>query len=233
MSEQRLWRKNTLDLIKLNATQRTIRGKGAARKIRREKMIPAVVYGPKMTPLSVSLDTSEFDKIIRDQGTSGLFLNLKIQGDDPQTKVVMLKELQMDPFGIEYLHADFQQIDMDTQVTVSVPVEIVGTSIGVKDGGGMLQIIRRELEVICKPADTPDKIEIDVTALDIGDAVHVEDIDLGEAVQIPHEVNFTMLTVVPPDMGEEEEVAEEDELLDEEEMAETAEDDAAAAEPAE
>ncbi|MFO7989437.1 MAG: 50S ribosomal protein L25 [Thermodesulfobacteriota bacterium] len=223
-----------MDLIKLNATQRTIRGKGAARKIRREKMIPAVVYGPKMTPLSVSLDTSEFDKIIRDQGTSGLFLNLKIQGDDPQTKVVMLKELQMDPFGIEYLHADFQQIDMDTQVTVSVPIEIVGTSIGVKDGGGMLQIIRRELEVICKPADTPDKIEIDVTALDIGDAVHVEDIDLGEAVQIPHEVNFTMLTVVPPDMGEEEEeVAEEDELLDEEEMAETAEDDAAAAEPAE
>ncbi len=223
-----------MDLIKLNATQRMIRGKGAARKIRREKMIPAVVYGPKMTPLSVSLDTSEFDKIIRDQGTSGLFLNLKIQGDAPQTKVVMLKELQMDPFGIEYLHADFQQIDMDTQVTVSVPVEIVGTSIGVKDGGGMLQIIRRELEVICKPADTPDKIEIDVTALDIGDAVHVEDIDLGDAVQIPHDVNFTMLTVVPPDMGEEEEeVAEEDELLDEEEMAETAEDDADSAEPAE
>ncbi|MDZ7664341.1 MAG: 50S ribosomal protein L25 [Desulfotignum sp.] len=222
-----------MDLIKLNATQRTIRGKGAARRIRREKMIPAVVYGPKMTALSVSLDTSEFDKIIRDQGVSGLFLNLKIQGDDTQTKVVMLKELQMDPFGIEYLHADFQQIDMDTQLTVSVPIEIVGTSIGVKDGGGMLQIIRRELEVICKPADTPDKIEIDVTALDIGDAVHVEDIDLGEAVQIPHEVNFTMLTVVPPDMGEEEEVAEEDELLDEEEMAETAEDDAAAAEPTE
>ncbi|MFN2436040.1 MAG: 50S ribosomal protein L25 [Desulfotignum sp.] len=222
-----------MDLIKLNATQRAIRGKGAARRIRREKMIPAVVYGPKMTALPVSLDTSEFDKIIRDQGVSGLFLNLKIQGDDPQTKVVMLKELQMDPFGIEYLHADFQQIDMDTQLTVSVPIEIVGTSIGVKDGGGMLQIIRRELEVICKPADTPDKIEIDVTALDIGDAVHVEDIDLGEAVQIPHEVNFTMLTVVPPDMGEEEEVAEEDELLDEEEMAETAEDDAAAAEPTE
>jgi large subunit ribosomal protein L25 len=144
----------------------------------------------------------------------------------------MLKELQMDPFGIEYLHADFQQIDMDTQVTVSVPVEIVGTSKGVKDGGGMLQIIRRELEVICKPADTPEKIEIDVSALDIGDAIHVEDIDLGEAVQIPHETNFTMITVVPPDAGEEEEVAEEDELLDEEEMAETADDDAAA-EPSE
>lgn len=223
---------NTLDLIKLNAAQRTIRGKGAARRTRREKRIPAVVYGAKISPLMLSLDTSEFDKIVRDHGVSGLFLNLKIQGDDPQTQVVMLKELQMDPFGIEYLHADFQQIDMDTQVTVSVPIEIVGTSKGVKDGGGMLQIIRRELEVICKPADTPEKIEIDVSALDIGDAIHVEDIDLGEAVQIPHETNFTMITVVPPDAGEEEEVAEEDELMDEEEMAETADDDAAA-EPAE
>jgi large subunit ribosomal protein L25 len=224
---------NTLDLIKLNATQRTISGKGAARRIRREKRIPAVVYGAKMTPLTVSLDPSEFDKIIRDQGTSGLFLNLKIQGDDLRTQVVMLKELQMDPFGIEYLHADFQQIDMDTQLSVSVPVEIVGTSKGVKDGGGMLQIVRRELEVICKPADTPDKIEIDVTALDIGDAVHVEDIDLGESVQIPHDVNFTVITVIPPDMGEEEEVAEEDELLDEAEMAETVEHDDSAAEPVE
>lgn len=218
---------NTLDLIKLNATERKTSGKGAARRLRSEKMIPAVVYGAKMDPMMVSLDTSEFDKIVRDRGVSGLFLNLTIQGDAPQTKVVMLKELQMDPFGIEYRHADFQQIDMDTQVTVSVPVEILGTSKGVKDDGGMLQIIRRELEVICKPGDTPERIEIDVTHLEIGDAIHVEEIDLGEEVQIPHEVNFTVVTVVPPDAGEEEEVEEEDELLDEEEMAETSEDAAA------
>lgn len=220
-----------MDLIKLNATERKTSGKGAARRLRSEKMIPAVVYGAKMDPMMVSLDTSEFDKIIRDRGVSGLFLNLKIQGDASQTKVVMLKELQMDPFGIEYRHADFQQIDMDTQVTVSVPVEIIGTSKGVKDDGGMLQIIRRELEVICKPGDTPERIEIDVTHLEIGDAIHVEEIDLGEEVQIPHEVNFTVVTIVPPDAGEEEEVEEEDELLDEEEMAETSED--AAAESAE
>jgi large subunit ribosomal protein L25 len=96
----------------------------------------------------------------------------------------------------------------------------------------MLQIVRRELEVICKPADTPDKIEIDVSALDIGDAVHVEDIDLGESVHIPHDVNFTVITVIPPDMGEQEEVTEEDEMPGEEVMAETA-GDAADAEPVE
>lgn len=212
-----------MELIKLHATKRSTRGKGAARKMRSKKNIPAIIYGPKIDPMMLCLETSEFDKIIRDRGTSGLFLNLKIQGEEEvKSKVVMLKDLQMDTYGIEYLHADFHQIDMDTLVTVSVPVVPVGISKGVKEGGGMLQIIRRELEVVCKPADTPESIEIDVTDLDIGDAVHVEAIDLGEAVEIPHEVNFTVITIVPPDAGEEEEEMAEDELM-EEEMAETAE----------
>jgi len=211
-----------LELIKLHATKRTTKGKGAARKMRSKKNIPAVIYGPKIDPMMLCLETSEFDKIIRDRGTSGLFLNVKIQGEEEvKSKVVMLKDLQMDTYGIEYLHADFHQIDMDTLVTVAVPIVPVGISKGVKESGGMLQIIRRELEVVCKPADTPESIEIDVADLDIGDAVHVEEIDLGEAVEIPHEVNFTVITIVAPDAGEEEELAE-DELL-EEEMAETEE----------
>ena len=190
--------------------------------MRSKKNIPAVIYGPKIDPMMLCLETSEFDKIIRDRGTSGLFLNVKIQGEEEvKSKVVMLKDLQMDTYGIEYLHADFHQIDMDTLVTVAVPIVPVGISKGVKESGGMLQIIRRELEVVCKPADTPESIEIDVADLDIGDAVHVEEIDLGEAVEIPHEVNFTVITIVAPDVEEEEELAE-DELL-EEEMAETEE----------
>jgi large subunit ribosomal protein L25 len=204
-----------LELITLTATKRDTKGKGAARKMRREKTMPAVIYGPKMDPLMLCLETSEFDKIIRDRGISGLFLNLKIQGEDAKSKVVMLKDLQMDTYGIEYIHADFHQIDMDTLVTVSVPVVPVGVSKGVKDGGGMLQIIRREMEVICKPGDTPERIEIDVTDMDIGDAVHVEEIDLGDAVEIPHEVNFTVITIVPPDAGEDEEEMAEDELMEE------------------
>jgi large subunit ribosomal protein L25 len=213
-----------LELIKLNATQRKTSGKGAARKMRRNKTMPAVIYGPKMDPMMLCLDTIEFDKIIRDRGTSGLFLNLKIQGEDAKSKVVMLKDLQMDTYGIEYLHADFHQIDMDTLVTVSVPVVPKGVSKGVKDGGGMLQIIRRELEVICKPGDTPERIEIDVTDMDIGDAVHVEEIFLGDAVEIPHEVNFTVITIVPPEAEEEEETAEEEMMEDEmDEIADTPE----------
>ena len=208
---------STLDLIKLHATKRSTKGKGAARKMRKNKTFPAVIYGPKTDPMMLCLETSEFDKIIRSRGTSGLFLNMKIEGEaEVKSKVVMLKDLQMDTYGIEYLHADFHQIDMDTLVTVSVPIVPVGVSKGVKDGGGMLQIIRRELEVVCKPADTPESIEIDISDLDIGDAVHVEAIDLGEAVEIPHEVNFTVITIVPPDAGEEEEELAEDEMMEEE-----------------
>mgnify|MGYP005854246143 FL=1 len=221
-----------MDLIKLHATKRSTKGKGAARKMRKNKTFPAVIYGPKIDPMMLCLDTSEFDKIIRERGTSGLFLNMKIEGQaEVKSKVVMLKDLQMDTYGIEYLHADFHQIDMDTLVTVSVPIVPVGVSKGVKDGGGMLQIIRRELEVVCKPADTPEQIEIDISDLDIGDAVHVEAIDLGDAVEIPHDVDFTVITIVPPDAGEEEEELAEDEMM-EEELAETAED-VPAEEPAE
>ena len=222
---------STLELIKLHATKRSTKGKGAARKMRKNKTFPAVIYGPKIDPMMLCLETSEFDKIIRARGISGLFLNMKIQGEaEVKSKVVMLKDLQMDTYGIEYLHADFHQIDMDTLVTVSVPIVPVGVSKGVKEGGGMLQIIRRELEVVCKPADTPEHIEIDISDLDIGDAVHVEAIDLGESVEIPHEVNFTVITIVPPDAGEEEEELAEDETM-EEELEETA--DVPAEEPAE
>lgn len=202
-----------MDLIQLNAKLRDVKGKGAARKLRAGKQIPAIMYGAKTEPVMLSLDTGEFDKVIRDHGSTGLFMNLKVDGDNKGDQVVMLKEMQMDTFGLEYVHVDFHQIDMDTKVTVTIPVEATGISKGVKEGG-LLQIIRRELDVVCKPADTPECIEVDITNLDIGDAVHVEDIDLGEMVEIPHEVNFTVVTIVPPVASDKDEV-EEDELAEE------------------
>jgi large subunit ribosomal protein L25 len=183
-----------LELVELSARPRETRGKGAAKKLRRNKAIPAIVYGRKTDPTSLSLDTAEFEKIIRKQGSSGLFLNLKI---DNVEKPVMLKELQMDVFGKHCLHVDLQAIDMDREITISIPVQAVGTSKGTKEGG-LLQLIRRELNVICKPTDMPAAVTIDVTNMEIGDSFHVEEIDLGENVKIPHEVNFTVLTIVAP-----------------------------------
>jgi large subunit ribosomal protein L25 len=166
----------------------------------------------------LSLDTVEFVKIIRDHGNTGLFFNLKIEGGIE--KAVMLKAMQMDAFSLNYIHVDLHEVDMDHTVTVSVPVETSGVCPGVKNEGGMIQIIRRELDVICKPTDMPESIVLDISELNIGDSIHVEDIKLGDAVEIPHEVNFTVITIVPPatDMDD---VSEEDEDLLEDE-AETA-----------
>jgi len=202
-----------LELIELNAKLREDSGKGAARRLRMNNAIPAIVYGAKTDSVMLSLETAEFVRIIRENGSTGLFFDLKIEGNSGKDKIVMLKDMQMDTFGLYYLHIDLHEIDMDTKVTVSIPVEAIGESEGVKEGG-VLQIIRRELDVVCKPADTPASIEIDISGLEIGDSIHVEEIDLDENVEIPHEVDFTVITIGAP-VIEEEEVEEEDELLEE------------------
>ncbi|MCG8565005.1 MAG: 50S ribosomal protein L25/general stress protein Ctc [Desulfobacterales bacterium] len=198
-----------MDLIELNVKTREGKGKGVARKLRAANQIPAIVYGKKIDPVMVSVDIAAFDKIIRDNGTTGLFLDLKVEDNGGKRRVVMVKDIQMDVFGREYRHVDFQEIDMDTQVTVTVPVEIVGTAAGVKEGG-MLQIIRRELDVLCKPEHAPEKIDVDVSALEIGESLHVESLDLDDTIEIPHELDFTIVTVVPPAASESEEGEEEE-----------------------
>ncbi|MCK5695728.1 MAG: 50S ribosomal protein L25 [Desulfobacula sp.] len=203
-----------MELIELNAKSRENKGKGAARKLRAGNAFPAIVYRAKTDPAMLSIKTSDFVKIIREYGSTGLFFNLKVEGSSGKDKIVMLKDVQMDTFGLNYLHIDLLEIDMDTMVTVSVPVATIGESVGVKEGG-LLQIIRRELDVVCKPADTPSSIQIDISELDVGDSVHIEAIDLGENIEIPHEVNFTVITIGAPTVEEEEEIDEDEELLEE------------------
>jgi len=191
-----------MELIELSVAKRESTGKGAARKLRASSAIPGIVYGAKIEPVKVSIDVTTFDKVIRENGTTGLFFDLKVEGE--AGRMVMLKEIQMDPFGLRYQHIDFHEIDMDATVSVVVPVEVEGSSAGVKEGG-MLQIIRRDLEVICKPKDTPESIKLDISELEIGDSIHVADIDLGAEIEIPSETNFTVVTIVPPESGSDDE----------------------------
>ncbi len=204
-----------MELIELSVAKREATGKGAARRLRADKAIPGIVYGAKKEPVKVSIDVTAFDKVIRENGTTGLFFNLDIEGDTGRS--VMLKDFQMDPFSLHYMHIDFHEIDMDETVSVVVPIETEGESVGVKEGG-MLQIIRRDLEVICKPKDTPESVKLDISKLDIGDGIHVADIDLGSEIEIPFDTNFTVVTVVPP-----ESISDEEELEEEAEIGEVAE----------
>jgi large subunit ribosomal protein L25 len=221
-----------LELIELTATIRNTRGNNAARVLRREAQIPAVLYGPDTEPVVLSIQTKDLEQILKDNQAGQVIFNLKIKNGKTVTRSAMIKELQIHPTSQQFLHADFYEIAMDRKIRVKVPVVTTGTAIG-EEMGGTLQLVRRELEVFCLPNEIPEAIELDISDLSIGDSIHVEDISLTGDVEIPAEMNFTVLTVSSPRVEEEEEVEEEElegEEIDdadaagEEESAETEED---------
>jgi large subunit ribosomal protein L25 len=221
-----------LELLELNAVTRTDTGKGQSRTLRREGRLPAVLYGPNTDSVMLSINLGELEDIVKGGSAGQALLNISVDGaKEPRT--AMIKELQVSPLSRDYLHVDFYEVDMKNKIHVMVPVTTTGKSVGIEIGG-MLQLIRRELEVLCMPGDIPEFIEIDITELNIGDSVHVEDVQLEGDVEIPHDVDFTILTILSATMAEEEVEEEEEELEEGEEGAEEgAEADADADEAAE
>jgi len=196
-----------LELLELKANIRTSTGKGPARQLRGNGSIPAVLYGPGKEPVMLSVNTKELEQWLKKGKIGQSLTNVSIdRGGNTDVRPAMIKELQIHPVSDRFLHADFYEVSMDRKVSVRVPVVTKGKSKGV-DLGGMLQIIRRELEVYCFPNAIPDKIVIDITDLDMGDSVHVNDIPREPDVEIPADVNFTVLTVLSP-KGTAEEAAE-------------------------
>ncbi|MDL1964377.1 MAG: 50S ribosomal protein L25, partial [Deltaproteobacteria bacterium] len=130
------------------------------------------------------------------------------------SRPAMIKELQIHPVSRDYLHVDFYGISMDRKISVKVPVVAKGKSQGV-ELGGILQIIRRELEIFCLPGEIPDAIELDVTDLDIGDSIHVKEIPLQGDIEIPADVDFTVITILAPKAEVEEEAEEGEEEAEE------------------
>lgn len=177
----------------LNVSLREGVGKGVARSLRRQGLIPAVVYGKGMEPCPLAVNPKDLAKAIDTEAGWNTLITLKGQGSF-DGKVVILKEMDVDPVRRDPQHADFHAIDLTKKVHVMVPVHPVGKSEGEKIGGS-LQVIRKELEVACLPAAIPKAVDVDVTALKIGDVVHVADLQLPKGVEVPHEVNFTIITV--------------------------------------
>ena len=193
----------------LNVTLRNGIGKGGARALRRQNLVPAVVYGRGLEPCAVTVEPKALKKAIATESGWNTLITLKGEGAF-SGKVVILKDMQVDPIRRDVQHADFQVIDLKKKVHVMVPVHPVGKSEGEKVGGS-LQIIRHELEVFCLPSGIPGAIEVDVTSLNIGDVLHVEDLVLPAGVEVPHEVNFTVITVTGHKAEEGEEGAAEEE----------------------
>jgi len=196
----------------LTARIRKSKGKGAAKKLRKMAQIPAVFYGPKTEPVMLAVDYPELERLLKQGSSDNVILDLQVQSDQgTETRKAMLKDLLIGPIKDIYLHADFYEISMDKEITVDVPIRLVNSPAGVTEGG-TLQHIKRELKISCLPGKMIDVLEMDVSGLDIGDSLHVEDIDLPEGILSLDEGDLTIATVAAPTVAEEaeEEVIEEE-----------------------
>lgn len=162
----------------LEAVKREGRGKNEANRLRASGRIPAVVYGTKKdgqnpVGLPVAVDPRTLLRILHSESGANTLINLKVDGGESR---VMIKEYQLDPVTHQLLHADFYQLAMDKAITVTVPVVIRGESKGVKQQGGLLDFVTRDIQVQCLPTDIPESIVIDVSELGLHEAIRVRDL---------------------------------------------------------
>ena len=197
----------------LSARIRDNKGKGVARRLRRDDQIPAVFYGPNAKATMLSVGYRDLEGIIKQNTSENIILGLKIESESGiESRKVMLKELQIDPIKDTYLHADFYEISMDKELTVDIPVHLVNTPIGVPKGG-ILQHVKREITITCLPDNLVDSLEVDVSGLDIGESIHLRDIEIPEGIKTAQEDHLTIAVVVAPSVAPEE--AEEIEEVEE------------------
>jgi large subunit ribosomal protein L25 len=170
--------------VSLRGQIRIALGKEAARKLRGRRLIPGVVYGGTAGPVHVAVDPLELVKALGTRAGENALITLSLAGDGERTTTVILKELQRDPVRGEPLHVDFLEISMKRRIKVQVPLRFVGEPIGVRDKGGFLEQHLREVTVECLPGAIPDQMQIDVSSLDVGDAIHVRDLTPPDGVKV-------------------------------------------------
>lgn len=204
---------------------REANGKSAARKLRTDECIPAVVYGLNDN-VSLSINPKELSKLIDDKGRNVL-IELKVDGDSAKNRNVVLKEFQTHPLKPGWVHIDFLEIDISKKIKVKVPIFLVGVSPGEKQGGIVNHIIRA-LEIESLPNAIPEKFEVDMSGVELNQMIRVSDLNLGESVQIVNDPNDIVLNVHLEKVKEE--AAEGEEGEEGEEGAEGAEEDKAPAE---
>jgi large subunit ribosomal protein L25 len=189
-----------VETLEIQAAARDRKNKRDAKRLLRGGKIPGVLYGPKMQTVNLEFDKREFSSRIG--GLEGSHLvRLKSSATSLADKVALVKDMQYHPISGEVIHADLYEVDLTAKITVHVPLHFVGKAAGVVRGG-ILQPIVREIEVECLPLDIPEYFNVDVSALDIGDSAHIEDLVMPEGVTAIYESNLALVAVVPPTVEE-------------------------------
>jgi len=217
-----------MNQLTLAARIRTETGKGAARRLRQNKQIPAIFYGPGVDPVMLAIEYAHLSDLEKVGKGENAILDLNIQTDQGETtKKVLIKELTIDPLENTFVHADFYEISSDRELTLAIPVHLLNVPIGVTEGGGVLQQIRREVSIVCFPDKLVEFLEVDISDLDVGDTVRIGDLALPEGIKTTDDAHLTVAVVnikgsALADMEAEEEVEEELEEGEEGESTEEA-----------
>lgn len=185
-----------MEISELNARLRKDTGKGIARRLRKEGLMPAIVYGPKTESLLLEVNSSELMKILRGK-EENVFINLRIDNDKIIDKFTIIKELQIDPVSRKFFHVDFCEIDKTQAITLDIPIHFKGEAKGV-DAGGDLHHIKREIKVSCLFSMLPEFIEVDISELNIGDSMKVHEIKLPEGIAILDHEDTILASVTAP-----------------------------------
>lgn len=183
-------------IIPLSAEARDRAGKGTARATRRSGRVPAVIYGAKLPPVMISLEFFAFNRILHKPGFFTHLFDIAVGGE---THRVLPRDLQLDPVSDQPLHVDFLRVTDETRITVEVPVEFVGQDKcqGLKRGG-MLNVVRHEIELECSAANIPEHITIDISTANIGDSIHISSVQLPEGAKPTTDRDFTVATIAAP-----------------------------------
>jgi len=181
-------------VISITAAPRTTSGKGAARQSRLNKRIPAVVYGHGRASQSLEVDAQALEQVLTGKEPSSTLVELTVDGKKARA---LIREIQRHPVRPDIIHIDFYEIHADEKVKLKIPVHLTGTPDGVRNAGGVLDQVTREVEIEVLPEHIPDRVELDVTVLTIGRSLHVSDLVIANATILTH-ADLTIATVVPP-----------------------------------
>jgi large subunit ribosomal protein L25 len=189
-----------LETLEIRVDARDKKRKRDAKRLLRSGKIPGILYGPKTQAIALALDKREFSSRVADLEGSHL-VRLKSESSELADKVALVKDMQHHPISGDVIHTDLYEVDLTARITVNVPLHFIGKAEGVVRGG-ILQPIVREIEVECLPLDIPAFFDVDVSALDIGDSVHIEELTMPEGVTAVFESNLALVAVVPPTVEE-------------------------------
>ena len=225
-----------MEETKLNVQIRNEIGRRETKKIRHLNFVPAIVYGENKKPTSIKVERGAYEKIIRAHHGANILFHLNVMEGEKKVRdySAIVREEQHDPVQDHLLHIDFQRIALDKEIELDVKIVPKGDAIGVKKDGGSIDQPMHELDIICLPTNIPVQIEVDVTNMLIGDAVHVADLKLPAGVKTKHDPASIVLSIVPPmkeEVLEPSAVAAEPEVIGEKKAVEGEEAPAAEAKP--